>query len=151
MEMTELLPMLKEIYESMMPFNKWLGIQINRMDTGQVELQFSKKPDMIGNFTADMLHGGVISSVIDLTGGICSQAAVLDTIRNLPIPEIEARFKKMSTIDLRVDFLRPGQGDIFTCQASVIRMGNKVAVAGMELKNEKDLLIAIGTGTYLIG
>jgi uncharacterized protein (TIGR00369 family) len=151
MEINELLPMLKEIYESMMPFNKWLGIEVTRIDLDQIDLRFTKKPEMIGNFTADMLHGGVISSVIDLAGGIVSQAVVLDTIKDLPMDQLEARFKKMSTIDLRIDYLRPGQGETFTCTASVVRMGNKVAVAQMEFKNEGDLLIAIGTGSYLVG
>jgi len=151
MEITELLPMLKGIYESMMPFNKWLGIEVTRIDLQQIDITFSKKPEMIGNFTADMLHGGVISSVIDLAGGIASQAVVLETIKDLPMDKLEERFKKMSTIDLRVDYLRPGQGQTFTCTSSVVRLGKKVAVAQMELKNESNDLIAIGTGSYLVG
>jgi acyl-coenzyme A thioesterase PaaI-like protein len=32
-----------------------------------------------------------------------------------------------------------------------MRTGRKVAVTRMELKNQEDLLIAVGTGTYIVG
>jgi acyl-coenzyme A thioesterase PaaI-like protein len=47
--------------------------------------------------------------------------------------------------------LQPGKGKEFTISATLLRIGNKVAVTRMEFKNEKDDLIAVGTGTYLCG
>jgi acyl-coenzyme A thioesterase PaaI-like protein len=32
-----------------------------------------------------------------------------------------------------------------------MRTGKKVAVTRMELHNDEDLLIAVGTGTYIVG
>jgi len=61
------------------------------------------------------------------------------------------RLSRCGTIDLRVDYLRPGQGKEFIANASIIRSGNKVAVARMELHNEDGTHIAFGTGTYLVG
>jgi uncharacterized protein (TIGR00369 family) len=58
---------------------------------------------------------------------------------------------RVGTIDLRVDYLRPGRGDDFLATSEIMRSGNKVAVARMELYNNRDMLIAVGTGTYLIG
>ena len=52
---------------------------------------------------------------------------------------------------MRVDFLKPGAGEKFKCISKVERAGNKVAVTRMEMFNEKNELIAIGTGSYLIG
>ena len=57
----------------------------------------------------------------------------------------------MSTIDIRVDYLLPGRGEVFTAKAHIIRRGSKVAVTRMQLTNEKDELIALGTATYLVG
>jgi len=54
-------------------------------------------------------------------------------------------------VDLRIDYLRPGAGNEFTATAWVIRAGNKFAVTRMELHNEKNDLIAVGTGTYAMG
>lgn len=61
------------------------------------------------------------------------------------------RFSRLGTIDLRVDYLRPGRGNEFIATAHIIRAGSKVTVARMELHNEEGTHIAFGTGTYLVG
>ena len=65
--------------------------------------------------------------------------------------EIAAKLSRMGTIDLRVDYLRPGRGEHFVASASVLRSGNKVAVARVELHNHDGLHIASATATYLVG
>ncbi len=65
--------------------------------------------------------------------------------------EIRERLSKLGTIDLRIDYLRPGRGAAFRAEAVLLRGGNKVAVARMELYNDSEELIAVGTGTYLVG
>ena len=59
-------------------------------------------------------------------------------------------FKKLNTIDLRIDYIRPGKGSLFTATGYILRAGRKVAVARMELHNENEQLIAVGTGSYII-
>jgi transcription-repair coupling factor (superfamily II helicase) len=54
-------------------------------------------------------------------------------------------------IDLRVDYLIPGKGNYFIAKGKILRLGNKVAVSRMELVNDKNDLIALGTGTYNVG
>jgi len=61
------------------------------------------------------------------------------------------RFNKIGTIDIRVDYLRPGLGAYFIATGSTLRTGNKVSVTRMELHNDKGILIAVGTGTYVVG
>ena len=61
------------------------------------------------------------------------------------------RFSRVGTIDLRVDYLRPGLGDFFIGTGSIIRAGNKVTVVRMELHNNEEQMIAVGTGTYIVG
>ena len=58
---------------------------------------------------------------------------------------------RMGTIDMRVDYLRPGKGPEFRCVATVMRTGRKLAVTRMELFDQEDNLIAVGTGAYLVG
>ena len=50
-----------------------------------------------------------------------------------------------------MDFLRPGLGKFFTATGTKLRTGNKVSVTRMELHDEKGILIAAGTGSYLVG
>ena len=65
--------------------------------------------------------------------------------------ELRQRLSRMGTIDLRVDYLRPGRGERFTATSSLLRAGNKVAVARVELHNEEQLYIASATATYMVG
>ena len=60
-------------------------------------------------------------------------------------------FSRLGTVDLRVDYLRPGLGNSFCATSLVVRAGKRIAVSRMELRNDSDTLIAIGTGTYSIG
>jgi uncharacterized protein (TIGR00369 family) len=60
------------------------------------------------------------------------------------------RSSRISTIDLRVDFLRPGLGKRFIATANTLRAGNKVVVTRIELHNDQNDLIAVGTGSYLV-
>ncbi len=54
-------------------------------------------------------------------------------------------------INLRIDYIRPGKGQHFTATSNILRVGSKIAVSRMELRNEEDVLIAVGTGTYTAG
>ncbi|CCK09389.1 putative protein PaaI, possibly involved in aromatic compounds catabolism [Cronobacter sakazakii 696] len=54
----------------------------------------------------------------------------------------------MGTIDMRVDYLRPQR---FTASSTLLRAGNKVAVARVELHNEEQVYIASATATYMVG
>ena len=52
---------------------------------------------------------------------------------------------------MRVDYLRPGRGNGFQSSGTVMRTGNKMAVTRMELRNEANTMIAVGTGAYIVG
>jgi uncharacterized protein (TIGR00369 family) len=95
----------------------------------------------------------VISTALDVTGGAMALVAAWQRLKNRDVPSSERpkTLAKLGTIDMRVDFLQPGKGKEFTISATLLRIGNKVAVTRMEFKNEKDDLIAVGTGTYLCG
>jgi len=142
---------MKEIFEMKMPFNKALNLQI--IDSGRSipYVRFDMKEHHIGNYIQNILHGGVISSTLDVMGGIVSLVGLIDRMKDIPESEVFARMEKMGTIDLRIDYLRPGRGEYFIASGEAMRQGNKVTVARMELKNNEDVLIAVGTGTYLVG
>jgi uncharacterized protein (TIGR00369 family) len=93
----------------------------------------------------------VTASALDLAGGVVAAANILTLLPNLSEETIAQHLNKLSTIDLRTDFLRPGRGNEFITTAKVIRSGSKVAVTRMEMHNEKGDHIAFGTGTYMVG
>lgn len=149
--MNRILEILKDVYNQKMPFNRYLGIDVTDLTLEKAVIQISSREELQGNYIQKILHGGVISSVIDLSGGIIAQAHAIRQMKDVSVGELILRFGKMSTLNIRVDYLRPGAGKDFRCVSKVIRAGNKVAVAQMELFNDKDELISMGTGSYLIG
>ena len=108
------------------------------------------RDELIGNYTRGTLHGGVISSVIDVTGGLSAFMGIQQKKPNEMIAIKLARFEKLGTIDLRIDYLRPGSGKWFISTGYTLRTGNKVAVTRIELNNDQNDLIAVGTGSYVV-
>ena len=151
MTLQETLDLLKEIYEQSMPFNRLLGIRITSLTPTDIEVRIDMREELVGNFIREILHGGVISSVLDLTGGIVASVELLKHMEGVEIEELGKRMARIGTIDMRVDYLRPGKGQYFTATGSILRKGSKVAVVRTELCNEEKVLIAAGTGTYLVG
>lgn len=147
----KLLQLLKEITEEKIPFNKLIGMKIETLDLDKIGIRFKMRPELIGNFTRGNLHGGVISSVLDVTGGMVAWTGIMKKMEGQSFDEISERFNKIGTIDIRVDYLRPGLGEYFIATGSTLRTGNKVSVTRMELHNDKGILIAVGTGTYVVG
>lgn len=135
------------------PFNKVLGLRPTKLSQSYCEFKMNMKDDLIGNFLQGILHGGAISTALDVTGGAMAMVAAWQRLKEQKVPSAERpkTLSKLGTIDMRVDFLQPGKGEEFTVGATLLRIGNKVAVTRMEFKNEKGELLAVGTGTYLCG
>ena len=145
-----LLKIIKDVYERL-PFNQYLGLQISCLEVGSAGFEFTMKKELVGNFVYGFLHGGVISAVLDATGGMTATTAAINRVKGMSLDQIADWISKTGTIDMRVDFLRPGRGHRFFSTGSVMRTGRKVSVTRMELKNETGKLIAVGTGAYIIG
>jgi len=142
---------LHELYERKIPFNKVLGLKIESLKMEDVRMRFEMKDAFVGNYVQGILHGGVISAVLDTTGGLTASLGVLQKMKGHTAEEIGKSLTKIGTIDLRIDYLRPGKGDYFISRGSIMRAGRRVSVTRMELYNDRDILIAVGTGTYIVG
>ena len=151
MKLQEALDLLKEIYEQRMPFDRLLGIKVVELSLEKVLVRIDMREELIGNFVREILHGGVISSMLDLTGGLVASVELLKHLEGQGTEEVGRRLVRMSTIDLRVDYLRAGKGAYFTATGAVLRHGSRVTVVRTEFCNDENVLIAAGTGTYLVG
>ncbi|MEZ9821659.1 thioesterase family protein [Shewanella sp. 10N.286.45.A1] len=147
----ETLRRVAEVFDKHVPFHNLLGMDIKRYDVDGVEVVVRMKPELIGNIHQQILHGGVTATVLDVVGGLTAFSGLVASRDDWSLEELEKRIQTLGTIDLRVDYLRPGRGEIFTGTGTVIRAGNRVSVSRMELHNEKGDHIAFGTGTYMVG
>ena len=132
------LPILKEIFESKVPFNRLLGIQIDSLQKGKVVFSIPFREELIGDPRRPAIHGGVISALMDAAGG----AAVWTELDETDL---------VSTVDLLVDYLLPGGAGKLTAEAIVIRIGNRVAVTQITVLQEgmKDPIVS-GRAVYNI-
>ncbi len=128
-----------------------LGIEIDTLRSDCVAMSLAMRPELIGNFTQGILHGGAISSLLDVCGGAMALIGAFERHAHLSVQERMIRLAKLGTIDLRVDYLRPGRGEHFVCTSVLLRSGNKVGVVRSELHANDGTLIAVGTGTYFCG
>ena len=91
------------------------------------------------------------NQLIDVSAGLVCVGNALTRLAPISQEQLEQKLANMGTIDLRVDYLRPGRGECFTASSHILRSGNKVSVARVELHNEKQVHIASGTATYIVG
>lgn len=136
---------------SSIPFNQTLGLQFDSIEKDHILMHFDMRKELVGNFLHGILHGGVISSVLDMAGGAAAMIAHIQKHPAHDLLQLSEHLGKAGTINLHVDYLRPGKGHRFIAKAWILRSGNKITVTRMELMNEESVLIASASGTYLVG
>jgi len=130
---------LKDLIENGLPFHQYLGIKVVDLTEGSVTLRVPFRPELIGDTRRPALHGGVISTLVDVCGGF----AVWTSCR------LEDR---IATIDLGVDYLRPAAAKDLYARSSVRLLGNRVGNAHVVVWSEgdPDRHVAVGRAVYNI-
>jgi len=141
---------LKRIFEEMISFNRLLGLKIYDLGPALVRARIQMKADLVGHFSYNRIHGGVISAGLDAMGGLAVMAALGARHMDEAPTQRLRRFANLGTIDLRIDYLRPGIGEYFDLQAQVLRLGSRVASTRMEFFAPDGTLLSTGSGAYII-
>lgn len=131
--------LLQVLFERVIPFNRFLGVKLAEVGDGVACLELPFRPELLGNPVAGTLHGGVISTLLDNAGGV----AVWSQIRQDDL---------LSTVDLRVDYLRPAAAETLLARAEVVRLGNRVGVVQLRAfhPGSEGAPVAAGVGVYNI-
>lgn len=141
---------LRKIFEEMIVFNQVLGLKIISITPEKVIAKIAMKPDLVGHFSYNRIHGGVISAGLDAMGGLAVMAAIgARHMDEEPMQRLH-RFSKLGTIDLRIDYLRPGISEEFELHAEVLRLGSRVASTRMEFRSKDGKLLSTGSGAYIV-
>jgi uncharacterized protein (TIGR00369 family) len=141
---------LRAIFEDRIAFNRVLGLKIAELRPDRVIGRIAMKPDLVGHFSFNRLHGGVVSAGLDAMGGLAVMAAIgARHMDEVPAQRLH-RFGKLGTIDLRIDYLRPAIGESFELRAEVLRLGSRVASTRMEFLGADGKLLSSGAGAYII-
>jgi uncharacterized protein (TIGR00369 family) len=123
--------------EHMIPFNRVLGIRGESVARGRAVLTLPVREELVGDVRRPALHGGVLSSLIDVAGGLAAWSVLGDE-------------ESVSTVDLRVDFLEPaGLGAELRAEGELIRKGNRVCHVRVAVR-QAGVLVAEGRAVYNI-
>jgi uncharacterized protein (TIGR00369 family) len=140
---------LRYVFEQKIPFCRALDLKF-RVVHGRAEVSFKKQDFMLGNTKLKVLHGGVTAAVLDSIAG----AAVLLKMAEMdPKPDLETQlreFTRVSTIDLRVDYLVPASAPAFVATATVTRLGKRVANVQMALHDGAATCVATGAAAFAL-
>jgi acyl-coenzyme A thioesterase PaaI-like protein len=137
------------------PYTGWLGISFERKgDELTATLPFAEK--VIGNPMLPAIHGGVTAAFLEATATIeLAWSMLWDEIESGRIdaaeltPETMPRLPK--TIDITVDYLRPGLPRDAYARARVVRSGRRYASVQVEAwQDNRDRLFAAASGHFLM-
>ena len=141
---------LKKIFEEMIVFNQVLGLKITSLTPERVRGRIDMKRELVGHFSYNRIHGGVISAGLDAIAGLAVMAAIgARHMDESPLQRLH-RFGRLGTIDLRIDYLRPAISDYFILQAEVMRLGSRVASVRMEFLGADGTLLSTGSAAYIV-
>lgn len=141
---------LRDIFEERIVFNKLLGLKLQAVQDDAVWASLEMRNELIGHFGLQRVHGGVISASLDALGGIAVMAASGAKHVGEPVMQRLMRFAKLGTIDLRVDYLRPGTHGPFGLQARVLRLGSRVATTRSDFCDSSGQVLATATAAYIV-
>jgi uncharacterized protein (TIGR00369 family) len=141
---------LTDLFEQRITFNTVLGLKLLSVRPGDVRGRLAMRPELVGHYAYGRLHGGVISATLDAMGGLALMVGIGERHAHETTPQVMHRFLKMGTIDLRIDYLRPGLGQHFVATAEVTRLGGRLGSTQMRLVNDDGTLIATGAAAYVV-
>ena len=77
-----------------------------------------------------IVQGGIITTLADSCIAHATQAA------------LNGNDSAFTTIELKVNFIRPAQGKLFIAEANLIHLGRRTAVGEAEIRNDDGKLVA---------
>lgn len=116
-------------------FLQHLGITIEEQSEGRVRL-FLPHQEPLTNPGSDAMQGGVVSTLVDHTGGAAVRTGLDDPLET-----------PHATANLKVTYVRPAAGDL-TAVGEVVRIGGSLGVVSVEVSAETTdgrEVVAVGT------
>ena len=141
---------LRDVFEHRISFNELLGFTVLSFDPTAPRTRIVMRPALVGHYAYGRLHGGVISAMLDATSGFALMVAIGEKFADESADQVLHRFGRIGTIDLRIDYLRPGTGRWFDADARVTRLGGRIGSVQTTLHADDGTLVATGSAAFVI-
>lgn len=126
--------LLKKV-KSNQPFWKLLGIELIDVKKGWARLRLPFSKQLIHPY--GILHGGATFSLAD------------SAVAMAMLGKVE-RDEQFTTVEMKINYLRPVSEGILTAEAIIIEKGKRIALGDVTVTNEHGRLIAKCMSTYMI-
>lgn len=123
-----------------LPHAKALGMKMDGFAKGKATVRISYRDDLVGDPETGVIHGGVVTTLLDNTSGV---AAFLAFTNPMPI----------ATLDLRIDYNRAAKpGCDIIAQAECYKLTRSVAfVRATAFDEDVNDPVATSVGAFMIG
>ncbi|MBL4807978.1 MAG: PaaI family thioesterase [Rhodobacteraceae bacterium] len=123
---------------SAIPHSIDLGMRVDAVSDGKVTLSIPYDERFIGDPETGVLHGGVVTALLDTAAGSAVIAHPLSA-------------GGTATIDLRIDYMRPAKPhQRITATAECYRVTRSVAFVRATAMDEGDDPVAMATGAFTV-
>lgn len=138
-EKPQMLARLAEAFTKFVPHNHALDLHLEDFEDGVALFRLPYAPHLVGNPETGVLHGGVITTLLDATAGA---AVFMKTWKPVPV----------ATLDLRIDYLKPAtpERDVWA-KATCYKLTKSVAfVRAVAYHEDESDPIASAAGTFMV-
>jgi uncharacterized protein (TIGR00369 family) len=117
-------------------FGRLLGMNFTILEPGIVNYSLLINKNHLA--TPFSVHGGCFSSLLDATMGVGALSLVYQNNQ------------VVATIEMKINFLKSAMlNDELMATSRVIKNGSKIIVMFAEIRNQKNELLALSSGTFL--
>lgn len=117
-----------------------IRLMVMELKTGEVVCKVPYDARLVGNPETGVVHGGVITSLLDNAGGIAVSSKT-------------GRFGQIATLDLRIDYMKPATpGEDILAFAECFKVTRNIAfVRGVAYHDDRNDPIATCTAAFMLG
>jgi uncharacterized protein (TIGR00369 family) len=116
------------------PYAKFLGLELGEVALGEATIHLTVRDEL--KQYQGVVHGGAVASLIDTAAAF----AVLT--------EIETN-ERVTTADLTIHYLRPITEGRMAATARIVRAGRRLMVISVDVRNDRNALVATAVTTYI--
>lgn len=129
----------QEYFVGIVPHSNALGCRYVEHSPGKVTFDLPYRADLVGDPMTGVIHGGVITTLVDAT---CGQAVLTK------LPAV----RRIATLDLRIDYLRPARaGATVRCTSECYRVTRQVAFTRSTAHDgDESDPVATSAGTFMV-
>lgn len=114
-------------------FDRWMGLKVDSLDDATLTVLLPFRSEIVGTPKVNRVHGGVIASLIDAAGCYLLIALLV---------------KRVATVNLVVDYLRPAHGAMIAV-ARLVKIGSSICNITVEVTGADGKLAATGRLTVV--